>query len=145
MNTAIPFPLRFTGYKSVNGNAARTISPGNGMAGEIRVVVAGLDVRVGIEIRFSLQEIQSTAVLSQAGDVCCSQIVFAVGRFLKDEDSEASVGGQRSFGRKAEPTPLFDFDWDCSPGGKMARTPRLPSPISGHCLSTPNSNSRQPQ
>ncbi len=130
--------------KSVNGNAARTMSPGSGMAGEIGVVVAGLDVRVGIEVRLFLQEIQRTALLGQAGDVCCSQIVFPVDGAFKDEHGEVSVDGQGSFGREPEPPSLFDFYWDCSHGCKIARPPRLPSPISGHRLSTHNSTPPQP-
>jgi len=129
--------------KSVKGNAARTISPGSGMAGEIGIVVAGLDVRVGIEVRLFLQEIQRAALRGQAGDVCCRQIVFPVGGAFQDQHGEMSIGGQGNGGRKLKPPSVFDFDWDCSHEGKIARTTRQPSLISGLRLSTYKLNPRQ--
>ena len=129
--------------KSVNGNAARTISPGSGMAGEIGIVVAWLDVRVGIEVRLFLQEIQRAALLGQSGDVCCRQIVFPVGWVFQDQHCKMSIGGQRNVGRKSKPPPVFDFDWDCSHEAKIARKTRQPSLISGLRHSTLNSNPSQ--
>ena len=113
------------------------------LAGEIGIVVAGLDVRVGIEVRLFLQEIQRAALLGQSGDVCGRQIVFPVGRAFQDQHSEMSIGRQGNVGRKPKPPPVFDFDWDCSHKSKIARKTRQPSLISGLRLSTLNSTPSQ--
>src|SRR5258708_39037605 len=49
---------RLTADKSANGKAASTISPGRGMASEIRIVMARLDVGVSIDFRLLVQKLE---------------------------------------------------------------------------------------
>lgn len=55
--------LRFVPDKSVKGNAARTMSPTCGMSAEIGILLARLDIGVGIEIRLRREKVEGAGFL----------------------------------------------------------------------------------
>jgi len=96
---------RFALVRSVNGNAAWTISPGWNMRRlllEPGIFAAPQNVAIGVDLRLLFEKIEGPARLAEAGN-------FGARRFIRieHEHSQPGVRRQRNAGRQFQDTVLF--------------------------------------
>jgi hypothetical protein len=85
---------RFVPDKSVNGNAARTISPTCGMFAEIGIFVAGFDVGVGIKVRLRREKVEGATLLRESSHRRARKVIVAG---LRHDEHELGRGAWPSF------------------------------------------------
>src|SRR6266566_3916611 len=109
--------------KSVNGNAARTISPTCGMSSaEIGVFVPRLDVGVGIKVRLRREKVEGSTLLRDPGHHFAGNAIIPR---LRYHEHELRRGARPGFRRDAHDAGSVHLDLQCfhAPNLTHGRTP----------------------
>ena len=102
---------RFVPDKSVNGNAARTISPTCGMSSaEIGVFVPRLDVGVGIKVRLRREKVEGSTLLRDPGHHFAGNAIIPR---LRYHEHELRRGARPGFRRDAHDAGSVHLDLQC--------------------------------
>jgi hypothetical protein len=115
---------RFAPDKSVNGNAARTISPICGMSAKIGVLVPRFDVGVGIEIRLRREKIESPPLLCYPSHHFPGQAIISGFHYNEHQLRRAA---RTTFRRNAHDTGFIDLDHHRFHVSKLTYRRTLPS------------------
>jgi hypothetical protein len=119
---------RFELVKSVNGNAAWTISPGwniPGSAPEPRVFPPGKNISVAVNFRLIPEEIECPALLGEGGDSRACQASLLALPWLKNKDGQMSVRRERNIRRNFQHSVL-DLYFQCSHEFSLIKNQNLP-------------------
>ncbi len=98
---------RLTDDKSVNGNAARTMSPTCGVTAKIGVLVTRFDVSVGIEVRLRREKFERPAGLRDSRHLVASQTMVP---WLRDDEHQPGKPGRTVLRRDANDAGFVHLD-----------------------------------
>jgi hypothetical protein len=128
--------LRFALDKSVNGKAARTISPACGMSAEIGILVAGFYIGIGIKIGLRREKLEGAALLRDSGHHSAGEPVI---RRLRDHEYQPGKPMGPGFGWNAYHAGFIHFDRQRFHVPSLAHRRTLPSFCGTLCHPSPNS------
>jgi hypothetical protein len=119
---------RFVVLRSVNGNAAWTISPGWNIPlwPEARILPVGENVPVIVDFGLKLQKVESPTAFGQGSNRSTGPLLGKMVAGLQDQHRQTRARRQRGSGRQLQRAALLDFDFDRSHGVSLPAEGQLP-------------------
>lgn len=125
---------RFVPDKSVNGNAARTMSPTCGMSAEIRVLLPAFDIGVGIKVGLRREKVESSTLMRDSRHRLAGKLILR----LRHDEHQFRRGARPSLRGDAHKAGCIHLHCQRFHGSKLTHAAKVPSflasPTQGACL-----------